>query len=226
MRLFGRRPTETATRRLVWQASSLLLAYPDEGQPGRLEIVERILGHLPQEYRDPLGVTTSYLRETETFEAAVRYVETFDLRRKTTLLLTYWTDGDTRNRGEAILAFARAYRSVGAEPPEGESPDHLAVVLEFAAMVDADVGDRLLRANRVPMHMLGAALAEGGSPYAPVLAAIGQTLPAATEREQARAQELAVAGPPAEAVGLQPFTLTVPPRRTDATGIPRREGAR
>ncbi|SEK33624.1 nitrate reductase molybdenum cofactor assembly chaperone [Rhodococcus maanshanensis] len=226
MRLLGRRSGETTTRRLVWQASSLLLAYPDAGQPGRLGAVDRILGHLSPEHRDPLAATTSYLRETEPFEAAARYVETFDLRRKTTLFLTYWTDGDTRNRGEAILSFARAYRSVGVEPPEGESPDHLAVVLEFAATVDADVGYRLLRANRVPIGMLAAALTESESPYACVLAAIGLTLPAATEREQAHAQELAIAGPPAEAVGLQPFTLTVPPRRTDVTGIPRREGAR
>jgi hypothetical protein len=33
--------------------------------------------------------------------------------------------------------------------------------------------------------------------------------------EVRRAQRLAQAGPPAEAVGLQPFTLTVPPRRTE-----------
>ena len=32
--------------RLVWQAASLLLAYPDDGQAERLDIVEELLGHI------------------------------------------------------------------------------------------------------------------------------------------------------------------------------------
>ena len=59
------------------------------------------------------------------------------------------------------------------------------------------------------------ALTECGSPYAHTIAAVCETLPAATDQEVLRAQRLAQAGPPAEAVGLQPFTLTVPPRRTE-----------
>ena len=63
--------------------------------------------------------------------------------------------------------------------------------------------------------MLREALTEAGSPYAHAIAAVCETLPAGTDQEVRRAQRLAQAGPPAEAVGLQPFTLTVPPRRAE-----------
>jgi nitrate reductase delta subunit len=98
------------------------------------------------------------------------------------------------------------------QPPGGEAPDHLAVVLEFAATVDPDAGRRLLSRHRVPIDVLRGALADAESPYEPAVAAICETLPDATDQEVRRAERLAQAGPPAEAVGLQPFTLTVPPR--------------
>ena len=109
--------------------------------------------------------------------------------------------------------FATAYRDAGAEPPHAEAPDHLPVVLEFAATVDPEVGRRLLSEHRVPIDVLRGALADADSPYEPTVAAVCATLPVATDQEERRAERLAKAGPPAEAVGLQPFTLTVPPRR-------------
>ena len=59
------------------------------------------------------------------------------------------------------------------------------------------------------------ALAECRSSYADIVAAVCETLPSATDQQVLRAQRLAQACPPAEAVGLQPFTLTVPHRRNE-----------
>lgn len=143
------------------------------------------------------------------------YVATFDMRRRATMYLTYWTAGDTRNRGREMLAFATAYREAGVEPPRSEAPDHLPVVLEFAATVAPGAGRQLLTEHRVPIDVLRSALADAASPYEHTVAAVCETLPAATDQEVRRAQRLAEAGPPAEAVGLQPFTLTVPPRREE-----------
>lgn len=98
------------------------------------------------------------------------------------------------------------------QPPGGEAPDHLTVVLEFAATVDPEAGRRLLEQHRVPIDVLRGALADAKSAYEPAVAAVCETLPAATDQEVRRAERLAKAGPPAEAVGLQPFTLTVPPK--------------
>jgi nitrate reductase delta subunit len=200
--------------RLVWQAASLLLAYPDDGLAGRLDTVDELLSHIGGPAAALLGRTVAALRAVEPMAAATRYVETFDLRRRTTMYLTYWTAGDTRNRGREMLAFATAYRDAGVEPPRSEAPDHLPVVLEFAATVDPEAGRRLLAAHRIPIDVLRGALAEIESPYEHAIAAVCATLPPATDRDARRTERLAQAGPPTEAVGLQPFTLTVPPKRS------------
>jgi nitrate reductase molybdenum cofactor assembly chaperone NarJ/NarW len=203
--------------RLVWQAASLLLAYPDGGQTERLHTADELLDHVGGNAGTLLRQAVSALRERDPMAAATDYVETFDMRRRATMYLTYWTAGDTRNRGREMLRFAGAYREAGVEPPRAEAPDHLPVVLEFAATVDPEAGRRLLTEHRVPIDVLRDALAAADSPYRSVIAAVCETLPAATDQELRRAERLANAGPPAEAVGLQPFTLTVPPRR-DKTG--------
>jgi nitrate reductase molybdenum cofactor assembly chaperone NarJ/NarW len=207
--------SRTMRDRLVWQSASLLLAYPDDGLTERLDTVEELLSHVSGPAEALLSETVAALRGREPMAAATDYVETFDMRRRATMYLTYWTAGDTRNRGREMLAFASAYRDAGVEPPRDEAPDHLPVVLEFAATVNPEVGRRLLTEHRVPIEVLWGALADAKSPYAHTVAAVCETLPTATDQEVRRAQRLAKAGPPAEAVGLQPFTLTVPPKRAE-----------
>ena len=217
MKLLTRTRAPALSDRLTWQAASLLLAYPDEQRTARLDTVEELLSHVSGSAAKLLRVTAVALRASDPIQAEIDYVETFDLRRRSTMYLTYWTAGDTRNRGSQMLAFAAAYRDAGVEPPCGEAPDHLPVVLEFAASVDPVAGRRLLIEHRVPIDVLRAALAQANSPYAHAVAAVCETLPAPTDTDVRRAQRLAQAGPPTESVGLQPFTLTVPPRR-DAGG--------
>lgn len=218
--LAGRRGrTNTLQDRLVWQAASLLLAYPDDELAARLDTVDELLSHIGGPEATLLGQTVAALRAREPMAAAMDYVATFDMRRHCTMYLTYWTAGDTRNRGREMVEFAAAYRESGVQPPRTEAPDHLPVVLEFAATVDPEVGRRLLAEHRVPIDVLRGALADAKSPYEPTVAAVCATLPAATDQDVSRAERLAQAGPPAEAVGLQPFNLTVPPRREGAPGV-------
>lgn len=210
----GRAARRAAEQRLVWQAASLLLSYPDAGQGDRLDLVAQLCAHLLPAQAGPLSDAAEALRGLPERAAAQQYVDTFDLRRRATLLLTYWTDGDTRNRGMAMLAFTEAYRAAGVEAPSTEVPDHLPVVLEFAATVDPVAGTALLTAYRRAIQAISLALADEKSLYAPVLAAVTATLPPATAQDLGWARRLVDAGPPAEAVGLAPFTLTVPPRRS------------
>ncbi len=207
------RERRTLRDQVVWQAASLLLAYPDHLHSQRLDTVAELLSHLTGPARDPLARCYRGLRELDPRPAAEDYVATFDLAKRTTMYLTYWTDGDTRNRGAHMHEFTAVYRNAGVEPPKTESPDHLPVVLEFAAIVDPRAGRRLLVEHRMAIEVLLEALTERRSCYADAVAAVCATLPAVTDQETRRARRLAEDGPPAEAVGLQPFTLTVPPRR-------------
>ena len=61
----------------------------------------------------------------------------------------------------ALLAFADMYRAAGVSHRPGELPDHLAVLLEFAATVDEDAGYDQLCRHRTPIDMLHDGLCEG-----------------------------------------------------------------
>ena len=210
MRLRTHVRPDTLRDRLVWQCTSLLLDYPDQQ---RFDTIDELLAHLSGDAAKLLGRTVSALKSRDPSHAATDYVSTFDLRRRCTMYLTYWTAGDTRNRGPHMLAFARAYRRAGVEPPPDEAPDFLPVVLEFAATVHPVAGRQLLADHRVSIEVLREALTAMGSPYAHAVTAVGETLPAIGEVEVLRARRLAQDGPPAESVGLQPFTLGMPSRR-------------
>ncbi|HZM66903.1 MAG TPA: nitrate reductase molybdenum cofactor assembly chaperone [Nakamurella sp.] len=211
-----RREKAPADRRVVWQAASLLLAYPDHDQDNRLGVVEAAAGGLAERYRDPLMSCVGHLRGLAVIAAAAEYVETFDWRRRRTMFLTYYTTGDTRNRGRALLEFADVYRAAGVMAPTGELPDHLAVLLEFAATVDESAGFEMLRRHRTPIDMLHSGLAQARSPYAGVVAAVSLTLPPATDADLREARRLAMQGPPVESVGLEPFALTIGVRESQA----------
>jgi nitrate reductase delta subunit len=134
---------------------------------------------------------------------AQHYVETFDLRRRCALYLTYYRYGDTRKRGMAMLTFKAAYRAAGFQPAEDELPDYLPLVLDFAALDPG--GGKLLRAHRADLELLRRALREAGSPYADVIEAICAQLPGLHRRDLERVSRAWQDGPPAEEVGLEPF---------------------
>ena len=196
-------------RRIVWQAASLLLAYPDAGQERRLNLVEGAVVVLRPELREPLLAAVEHLRSIPLIEASVQYAEVFDWKRRRTLFLTYYTAGDTRNRGMALLAFSDLYRAAGVTPPARELPDHLAVLLEFAATVDEASGYDQLRRHRTPIDLLHDGLLRASPIYAGVIEAVSATLPPPTAADLKEARRLAMQGPPVESVGLEPFALTI-----------------
>lgn len=157
---------------------------------------------LPDRFGGPLGLTLSYLDSNELSTVAAHYVSTFDLRRKCCLYLTYYTHGDTRRRGQALLRFRQLYRAVGLQVTDEELPDHLAVVLEFSAAGYTDSAVELLVAHRPGLELLWDALNRLGSPYAHAVDAVRASLPARGPADVRAAQQLAEEGPPVEQVGL------------------------
>ena len=209
MKLRRHRTSHPNGRRIVWQAASLLLAYPDREQDSRLALIETAIGDLGLDLRRQLVAAVHHLRSLSLIEASAQYAEVFDWKRRRTLFLTYYTAGDTRNRGMALLAFSDMYRAAGVIPPTRELPDHLAVLLEFAATVDEDAGYDQLRKHRTPIDMLHDGLLRASPIYAGVIAAVSATLPPATAADLKEARRLAMQGPPVESVGLEPFALTI-----------------
>ncbi|MFF8475660.1 nitrate reductase molybdenum cofactor assembly chaperone [Streptomyces sp. NPDC015414] len=189
----------------AWQTQSLLLAYPDEQRERHLELAHRAAAALPGRVRDPLVAFTGYAGRTPAADLATAYVATFDHRKRCCPYLTYYAHGDTRRRGVALLRLKQAYAAAGLRLSEDELPDHLAVVLEFAA-TDPAAGHRLLTEHRAGLELLRLALRAEDSPWAWVLQSVSATLPPLKGDDRDAVARLAAEGPPEEEVGLAPYT--------------------
>ena len=193
------------------RVAAQLLAYPDDVLYERLPLLTEAATDCGAA-SEPLGRACAELAAMPRDAAQQRYVDTFDLRRRCCLYLTYFSHGDTRNRGMALLRFSTAYKVRGFEVADGELPDHLGVVCEFAAAEPAS-GLELLRKHRAGLELLRMALADAQSPYLDVIDGIRAVLPDAAPKDMEKALALARSGPPAEEVGLEPFGPPVEARR-------------
>ncbi|MEU4313259.1 nitrate reductase molybdenum cofactor assembly chaperone [Nocardia sp. NPDC024068] len=196
---------DPAARAAAWQMQSVLLGYPDETLWRNLGLLGRVAATLPAPVGAPLGRFLGHARTSSVFELAAEYVATFDHRKRFSPYLTYFAYGDTRKRGVALLRFKELYRAAGLNLSDDELPDHLCVVLEFAASGHADTGLRLLTDHRAGLEVMRRGLRETGSPWADVLDSVTATLPGLGGREQDAVARLIAEGPPEEEVGLAPF---------------------
>ncbi len=196
-------PPEQLT--VVWQSASLLLDYPDETLLGHLDTIRSASRGLPGAVGESLRALVVHLETTPLPQLQADYVETFDTRRRCNLFLTYFAHGDTRKRGLALLRFKQTYLRSGYLLDESELPDHLCVVLEYAATVDQRLGRGLMLDHRAGLELLRLSLHDARSPWASALDAVTATLPPLRGDERDAVRRLAAEGPPEEEVGLAPF---------------------
>jgi nitrate reductase delta subunit len=190
---------------LAWQAQSLLLGYPDDELAGRLGLLRQVADNASPRIGGPLLRFLDYAAGTALPELAAEYVTTFDHRKRCCLFLTYYAHGDTRKRGMALLRLKHTYAAAGLRLADDELPDHLAVMLEFAATAGPAAGRALLLEHRAGLELLRLALHDIASPWAGVLDSVSATLPALGGDERQAVARLAAQGPPEEQVGLAPF---------------------
>lgn len=193
------------SREATFRVAAVLLEYPDEsifdataklremaveaggpGAPGLVSFLDRRAG-------------------MDVWAAREEYVATFDFHKRASLHLSYFRDGDRRQRGATLLGLKRRYREAGLELDGGELPDYLPAILEFAALAPGKAADEVLARMRPGIELLRASLHEVQSAYAEVLDAISATLPPLSVEELAEARRIAAEGPPDEEVGLEPF---------------------
>ncbi|NUR24413.1 MAG: nitrate reductase molybdenum cofactor assembly chaperone [Catenulispora sp.] len=167
--------------RVLRQAASWCLRYPDTEVLDVLPLVATAVAELgTTPGAEPLRTFLGYAARTAPMELAAHYVTVFDLRNRRSLNLTWWSDGDTRRRGMALLAFKDAYRHAGWRFDGDDLPDHLPAVLEFSALSDAaarGAGEELLARHHAGVCALHDALVAAKTPYAHVVGAVRTTLP-------------------------------------------------
>jgi nitrate reductase delta subunit len=208
-----------AARSTVYKLCSLLLSYPDEKLLGARDELRDVVERLPTSpARASLRRFCAWWYAEEPLALQQVYVATFDLEKRCGLYLTFYGEGDRRERGMALLRLRKLYRAAGLPQEGAELPDYLPVMLEFAASAPAGRGELVLREHRAALELVRQSLRERATPYADVLDAVCATLGEPSAADRARAVKLAATGPPNEMVGLEPFA---PPDVMPGTGARR-----
>ncbi|MGW7517459.1 nitrate reductase molybdenum cofactor assembly chaperone [Streptomyces sp. NPDC054796] len=185
------------------QAAARCLTYPDDAFHADLPLLRRALEGRRGAPARHLRAFLDHAGAAGPGELERHYVQTFDFKNRRCLYLSWWTDGDTRRRGETLVAFKETYRAHGLEYAHDEElPDFLPAVLEFTALSGSDA---LLRRNRPGLELLRLSLAECATPYVRLLEAVCATLPGPSPKDRAAAKAMARGGPPREDVGLEPY---------------------
>ena len=162
-----------------------LLSYPDATLRSHLDEMrdalhdERALnaGRLIE-----LDALIDRLRSGRPMDVESAYVELFDRGHGTALHLFEHVHGDSRDRGPAMVDLIKTYEQAGLYIGEGELPDHLTVVLEYASTQPSALAREFLREVSHILQIIFSALLKRESAYASVLAAV---LDLAGERAQA-----------------------------------------
>ncbi|WP_427168087.1 nitrate reductase molybdenum cofactor assembly chaperone [Streptomyces sp. C1-1] len=182
-------PTPDAAERrvLLLRLLSLLLRYPDhELTDGRPRLAAAVAAPPPSRAAAELAAFMAWFTADEPEELGRRYAEMFDPRGDGSLHLTHYLNADIRRRGSALLALKRRYRAAGWNIEGAELPDHLPVVLEFAALAGPGPGEAPLRQHRRGLELIHRAITDTGSPYGHLLAALRTLLPPAEDTEPSR----------------------------------------
>jgi nitrate reductase delta subunit len=174
---------------LAYRALALLLSYPAEEArslyPAAAEALEAD-ARIPAPIRRSLRKLADELGGLDLFEAQERYVWLFDRTRSLSLNLYEHVHGESRDRGQAMVALLELYRARGLELSANELPDHLPVFLEFlSTQPDAEAASLLGEGAHV-LSALGERLHKRASPYRAVFAAL-----AALAADKANAEALA-----------------------------------
>jgi nitrate reductase delta subunit len=163
------------TMSLTLRVLARLLGYPDAELRAHLDEMRQALRH-------EAALTPARLAEVEALIASIGaqsaidaeadYVQLFDSGRRTSLHLFEHVHGDSRDRGPAMIDLARTFEKAGLYLAEGEMPDHLPVLLEFASTQPAREARALLAETAHILNAIFSALEQRRSRYASALGAL------------------------------------------------------
>jgi nitrate reductase delta subunit len=163
------------TMSLTLRVLARLLSYPDAD-------LRAHLGEMRRALRAEAALTPARLAEVEVLidsigtqgaiDAEADYVQLFDSGRRTSLHLFEHVHGDSRDRGPAMIDLAQTFEKAGLYLAEGEMPDHLPVVLEYASTQPPREARAFLAEMAHILNVIFNALQQRGSRYASALGAL------------------------------------------------------
>ena len=171
MSIFNNAPEARKSLRVL----ALLLGYPDAQLRAHLPDMRAAL-HEERALAAPrlaeIDALIATLSRKAVLEIEADYVELFDRGRSTSLHLFEHVHGDSRDRGPAMIDLTKPYEQAGLFLGEGELPDFVPVVLEFASTLEPRQAREFLGEMAHIFNAIFAALQKRESPYACVLGAL------------------------------------------------------
>ncbi len=152
-----------------------LLSYPDHQLRHHLEEFGPELlneGALSDSRLAEINALIDRLCGSSPMRVESEYVELFDRGRGTALHLFEHVHGDSRDRGPAMVDLLQTYEQADLYLEEGELPDYLPVVLQYASTQPCEQAMAFLGEIAHILRVIFSALLKRESAYACVLAAL------------------------------------------------------
>ena len=163
-----------------YRALALLLTYPsDQLQASAPEILAALAeeGLLSPPLLGALSKLTEELAREDLYALQERYTDLFDRTRSLSLNLYEHVHGESRDRGEAMVALLELYRSHGLDLASNELPDFLPVFLEFLSTLPGDEAASLLGEAGHVLEAMAERLKSRRSAYRAVFGALAHLAP-------------------------------------------------
>lgn len=160
---------------LTYKALALLLTYPttelQEFAPAALEAIENE-ALISRSIRKALSRLVGEIAGGDVYDLQERYTELFDRTRSLSLNLYEHVHGESRDRGEAMVALLELYRTKGLDLSANELPDFLPVFLEFLSTLPANEAASLLGEATHVLDAMGERLKKRKSAYRAIFGAL------------------------------------------------------
>ena len=159
----------------TYLALSALLLHPE---PPLLEALSEIgtaidgEALLSRTARREVEALIGELASGDLYDLQERYVSLFDRSRALSLHLFAHVHGESRDRGQAMVDLLATYAKRGMRVVDSELPDYLPAFLEFLSLASPGEAKGLLGETADILRGIGDRLAERGSRYAAVFAAL------------------------------------------------------
>ena len=167
--------TTTNDMMVTLRVLARLLQYPDSTVREHLQEMRTALHGariVNRQRLAELDALTDHLMSQSGIDAEADYVQLFDCGRATSLHLFEHVHGDSRDRGPAMIDLAKTYEAAGLYLGEGELPDYLPVVLEYASTQPPAQARAFLAEMAHIFNAIFNALEKRDSRYASVLGAL------------------------------------------------------
>ncbi|MDP7121696.1 MAG: nitrate reductase molybdenum cofactor assembly chaperone [Candidatus Marinimicrobia bacterium] len=156
----------------VFAVLSKLIDYPDnelfENLDGVIDYVKDS-SEIATDEKEILMDFISWMRSHTATKLQEAYVEMFDMVPEHDLHLTHHIFGDDRQRGPALIDLSEHFKNEGLEVKEGEIPDFLPLLLEYASTLDDIKSREFLGDAKKIITIIADNLDKAKSPYSKLI---------------------------------------------------------